>query len=77
MGAGRVSGFTEAVDWKESAEGAARSLHEAERDVEARKRLGASWLLRRGESVGDAAETAGVGRRTLTRWVSWYKRGGP
>ena len=70
-----MSGTIEAVDWKESAE----ELHvryRAERDVEARKRLGALWLLRRGESVTRAAEAAGVGRRTLTRWLSWYREGG-
>lgn len=70
-----MSGVTEAVDWKESAE-ELHARYEAEREVEARKRLGALWLLRRGESVGDAAEIAGVARRTLTRWVSWYRRGG-
>lgn len=69
MEAGKVSGVTEVVDWNESAE-ELHARYEAERDVEARKRLGALWLLRRGESVGNAAETAGVGQRTLTRWLS-------
>ncbi len=63
-----MSGAIEAVDWQESAD----DLHEryrAERDLEARKRLGA-LLVRRGESVSGAAESMGVGRRTLTRWLS-------
>lgn len=70
-----MSGVIEAVDWSESAD----ELHarfRAERDVEARKRLGALWLVRRGESVSGAAQAAGVSRRTLTRWLGWYRRGG-
>ena len=75
-GTGKVSGVIEAVNWKESAE-ELHARYETERDVEARKRLGALWLVRRGESVGNAAESMGVSsRRTLTRWLSWYRRGG-
>jgi hypothetical protein len=64
-----MSGAIEPVAWQESAD----ELHEryrAEQDLESRKRLGALWLVRRGESVSDAAESMGVGRRTLTRWLS-------
>jgi hypothetical protein len=42
-----MSGPIEPVDWRQSAD----ELHEryrAERDLEARKRLGALWLVRRG-----------------------------
>ncbi len=70
-----MSGAIETVEWHQSAD----ELHEryrAERDVEARKRLGALWLVRRGESVSSAAQSMGVGRRTLTRWLSWYREGG-
>src|SRR3712207_1305933 len=70
-----MSGVIEAVNWKESAD----ELYEryrAERDVEARKRLGALWLVRRGEGVRGAAQSAGVSRRTLTRWLGWCRRGG-
>jgi transposase len=70
-----VSGTIEPVDWQESA-GELHERYRAERDLEARKRLGALWLVRRGESVSDAAEGMGVGRRTLTRWLSWYRKGG-
>jgi len=70
-----MSGVIEAVDWQESAD----ELHErykAERDLELRKRLGALWLVRRGESVTSAGRSMGVGRRTLTRWLSWYRESG-
>jgi transposase len=70
-----MSGAIEPVDWRQSAD----ELHEryrAERDLEARKRLGALWLVRRGESASSAARSMGVGRRTLTRWLSWYREGG-
>ncbi len=70
-----MSGAIEPVDWHQSAD----ELHEryrAERNLEVRKRLGALWLVRQGESVSAAAESMGVGRRTLTRWLSWYREGG-
>jgi transposase len=70
-----MSGAIEPVHWQQSAD----ELHErykAERDLEARKRLGALWLVRQGESVSAAARSMGVGRRTLTRWLSWYRQGG-
>ena len=64
-----------AVEWAEAVE----DLHKrfvAERDVERRKRLQALWLLRRGESVAEAALSAGVGKRTLERWLGWYRQDG-
>ena len=70
-----MSGAIEPVDRHHSAD----ELHEryrAERILEARKRLGALWLVRRGESVSAAAQSMGIGRRTLTRWLSWYREGG-
>jgi transposase len=70
-----MSGAIEPIDWQESAD----ELHErykVERDLEARKRLGALWLVRRGENVSTAAQSMGIGRRTLTRWLSWYREGG-
>lgn len=70
-----MSGVIDPVDWRQCAD-ELHARYEAERDVEARKRLMALCLLRRGERVGDAAQTAGVGRRTLTRWLSWYREGG-
>lgn len=70
-----MSGVIEAIDWNESAD-ELYARYRTERDVEARKRLGALWLLRRGESVTSAAEATGVSRRTLTRWLGCYRRGG-
>ena len=70
-----MSGAIEAVDWKENAD-ELYERYKAERSVERRKRLGALWLLRRGESVTSAAEATGVSRRTLTRWLGWYRQGG-
>ena len=70
-----MSGAIEPVDWHQSAD----ELHEryrAERNLELRKRLGALWLVRQGESVSSAAQSMGVGRRKLTRWLSWYREGG-
>ena len=49
-GAKAMSGVIEPVNWHQSAD----ELHEryrAERNLELRKRLGALWLVRRGESV--------------------------
>ncbi len=63
------------IEWGESAE----ELYEWYRgagDVEERKRLQALWRVRRGESEVDAARQAGVGRRTLVRWLSGYREGG-
>ncbi len=70
-----MSGVIETVDWSESIE-ELYARYRAERDVEVRKRLGALWLVRRGESVSAAAQATGVSRRTLTRWLGWYRRGG-
>src|SRR3712207_809136 len=70
-----MSGAIEPVDRHHSAD----ELHEryrAERILEARRRLGALRLVRRGESVSAAAQSMGIGRRTLTRWLSWYQEGG-
>jgi hypothetical protein len=70
-----MSGAIEPVDWHQSAD-ELHKRYKAERELEVRKRLGALWLVRRGESVSSAAQSMGVGRRTLTRWLSWYRQGG-
>jgi len=64
-----------AVVWQEPAEELERR-YRAERDVEQRKRLGALWLVRRGDRVGDAGRAVGVGERTVFRWLGWYREGG-
>lgn len=70
-----MAGVIQAVEWKESAEGLYKRYC-AERDVERRKRLQALWRVRQGETETEAARQAGVGRRTLARWLSWYRSGG-
>lgn len=45
-------------------------------NVNARKRLQALWLVQCGTPVQEAADQAGVGRRTLKRWLAWYRTGG-
>ncbi len=63
------------VDWEESAQ-ELYELYKGERDTERRKRVHALWLVRSGRPLAAAAELAGVGRRTLERWLSWYRAGG-
>lgn len=63
------------IEWEESTE----ELYERYRsagEVEERKRLQALWRMRQGETAVEAARHAGVGRRTLLRWLSWYREGG-
>lgn len=70
-----MAGVIQAIEWQESAE----ELYErycAETDVQRRKRLHALWLVRQGESETEAAHQAGIGRRTLARWLGWYRTGG-
>ncbi len=50
--------------------------YRAARDVERRKRLGALWRVRAGDRVADAGRAAGVGGRTVERWLAWYRVGG-
>ena len=64
-----------AVAWVETAE-ELEGRYRAERDVERRKRLGALWRVRAGDRVGDAGRLAGVGGRTVERWLAWYRQGG-
>lgn len=63
------------VAWTETAD----ELHgrfTAERAARRRQRLQALWLVRRGEPVAEAAHLAGVGQRSLERWLAWYRQGG-
>jgi transposase len=63
------------VAWEETAEELERR-YRAERDVGKRKRLGALWLVRRGRRVAEAGRLAGVGERTVFRWLGWYRAAG-
>jgi transposase len=70
-----VSGVLRGIEWKETGQ-ALYDRYRTEQDVAARKRLGALWLVRSGASASRAAHLMGVGRRTLTRWLGWYRAGG-
>ena len=41
-----------------------------------RPRLHGLWLLRTGRPVDETAAAVGVHRRTVDRWVAWYRAGG-
>jgi transposase len=64
-----------AVEWEETAV-ELEQRYRAERDVDRRKRLGALWLVRRGDRVGEAGRVVGVGERTVFRWLRWYREDG-
>lgn len=52
----------------------ARYLREADRHR--RQWLQALWLLREGRSVTDTAPVVGANRRSVDRWVDWYRTAG-
>jgi transposase len=63
------------IAWQESAEDLyAQYRHEGE--VRRRQRLQVLWLVRQGRSARQAAEESGIGVRTVTRWLGWYRQGG-
>ena len=65
------------VAWADTdTEAALRAWYRAEPDGAARMRLQGLWLLRRGRPVDEVAATVGVHRRTVDRWVAWYRAGG-
>ncbi len=47
-----------------------------EADPELRTRWHALWLLRQGRSATETATLVGVHRRSVQRWLSWYRQGG-
>lgn len=63
------------VAWRESTE-ELYARYRDERDVQRRKRLQALWLLRQGRNELAASREAGVGRRSLQRWLGWYRTEG-
>jgi len=70
-----MSGVIKDVAWAETAD-ELYARFTAEPGGATRQRLQALWLVRRGQSAASAAETVGVGRRTLTRWLGWYRKDG-
>jgi len=65
----------ERIEWQESAR-ELEKLYRQERNVERRKRLQAMWLVQQGSDAQDAAREVGIGRKTITRWLGWYRQGG-
>jgi len=64
-----------AVAWVETAE-ELEGRYRGERDVERRKLLCALWRVRCGDRPAAAGRAAGVGGRTVERWLGWYRAGG-
>ncbi len=67
-----MAGRIQPIRWHESAQ----ELYDrycAERDVARRTRLQVLWLVRSGRAATQAAQEAGVGLRTVTRWLDWYR----
>ncbi len=50
--------------------------YRSELDPDLRTRWHALWLLRQGRSVTETAALVGVHRRSVQRWLSWYRQGG-
>lgn len=63
------------IDWQDSAESLEQRFRQ-EQNLGLAKRWQSLWLLRRGYSEREAARVAGVGERTLHRWLAWYRQGG-
>lgn len=53
-----------------------KGRYRAEADGKRRMRLQGLWLLRQGHTVDEVAAAVGVHRRTVDRWVAWYRAGG-
>jgi transposase len=70
-----MAGRIQPIAWREGAD-ALYAGYRAEADLERRKRLHVLWLVRSGASARQAAHAAGVGARTATRWLGWYRAGG-
>jgi transposase len=63
------------IKWKESAE-ELEEQYRQEKHLEKRKRLQALWLVCKGKDAQVAAREVGIGRKTITRWLNWYREGG-
>jgi transposase len=63
------------INWKESTEELEQQYRQ-EKHVEKRKRLQALWLVGKGKDAQVAAREVGIGRKTITRWLKWYREGG-
>ncbi len=65
------------MDWaEEDTEAALKAAYRSEPDGKRRMRLQGLWLLRQGRHVEEVAAAVGVHRRTVERWVDWYRHEG-
>ena len=65
------------MDWaEEDTEAALKVVYRSEPDGKRRMRLQGLWLLRQGRLVEEVAGAVGVHRRTVERWVDWYRHQG-
>lgn len=60
----------------EDTEAALKAAYRTEAASTRRLWLHGLWLLREGRSVDDVAATVGVHRRTVERWIDWYRHEG-
>ena len=54
---------------------ALKARYRGETRADRRLRLHGLWLLRAGRTVDETAAAVGVHRRTVDRWVAWYRAG--
>jgi transposase len=65
------------MDWAaEDTEAALKAAYRAEAEGKRRMRLHGLWLLRSGRPVDAVAAAVGVHRRTVERWIDWYRHEG-
>jgi transposase len=72
-----VPGKPFVMEWAEAdSEEALKRRYLAEAHPRRRQWLHGLWLLRRGWRVDDVADAVGAGRRTVERWIDWYRHEG-
>lgn len=65
------------LEWAEAdSEEALKARYLTEAHPRRRQWLQGLWLLRRGWRVDAVADAVGAGRRTVERWIDWYRTGG-
>ncbi len=65
------------MEWAaEDTEEGLKERYRREERADVRMRLHGLWLLRTGRAVRETAAAVGVHRRTVDRWVDWYRTGG-
>ncbi len=63
------------VDWQDDAQTLRRHYLQS-KDHQDRQRMQLLWLVRRGESLKDAALAVGASYRATQNWIGWYRFGG-